>query len=65
MGADDRRDVRAGALEFIDALGLSAQARTTPHRGREQPGQVPDAPASPARVWEVAPKPVNNDEDFL
>jgi pimeloyl-ACP methyl ester carboxylesterase len=29
------------------------------------PGGVPNAPMAPAKVWEVAPKPVNDDEDFL
>jgi pimeloyl-ACP methyl ester carboxylesterase len=29
------------------------------------PGGVPDAPSAPPRVWEVAPKPVNEDEDIL
>jgi pimeloyl-ACP methyl ester carboxylesterase len=29
------------------------------------PGGVPEAPAAPARVWEVAGKPVNDDADFL
>lgn len=29
------------------------------------PGGVPDTPAAPDRVWEVAGKPVNDDEDFL
>lgn len=29
------------------------------------PGGVPDAPQAPARVWEVAGRPVNDDEDFL
>jgi pimeloyl-ACP methyl ester carboxylesterase len=29
------------------------------------PGGVPNAPVAPAKVWEVATKPVNDDEDFL
>lgn len=29
------------------------------------PGGVPDAPQAPDKVWEVAGKPVNDDEDFL
>jgi pimeloyl-ACP methyl ester carboxylesterase len=29
------------------------------------PGGVPDAPAAPEKVWKVAGKPVNDDEDFL
>jgi pimeloyl-ACP methyl ester carboxylesterase len=29
------------------------------------PGGVPDMPAPPDRVWQVAVKPVNEDEDFL
>lgn len=29
------------------------------------PGRLPDAPAAPARVWEVAGHEVNDDEDFL
>lgn len=29
------------------------------------PGGVPDQPAPPEKVWQVAPKPVNEDEDFL
>ncbi|MCU1644107.1 MAG: alpha/beta fold family hydrolase [Nocardia sp.] len=29
------------------------------------PGAVPDSPAVPAKVWQVAGKPVNDDEDFL
>jgi pimeloyl-ACP methyl ester carboxylesterase len=29
------------------------------------PGGVAAAPAAPAKVWEVAGKPVNDDEDFL
>ena len=29
------------------------------------PGGVPDMPAAPDRVWQVAGKPVNEDEDFL
>jgi pimeloyl-ACP methyl ester carboxylesterase len=29
------------------------------------PGGVPNAPASPSKVWEVAPRPVNTSEDFL
>jgi pimeloyl-ACP methyl ester carboxylesterase len=75
-----------GALEFIDALGLSnsdllgwsmggfvaqAVALTRPTLVRRlivagsNAGKVPDAPASPAKVWEVAPKPINDDEVFL
>lgn len=29
------------------------------------PGGVPDAPPPPAKVWQVAARPVNDDEDFL
>lgn len=29
------------------------------------PGGVPDAPPAPAKVWQVAAKAVNDDEDFL
>lgn len=29
------------------------------------PGGVSDAPKAPAKVWEVAAKPVNDDEDFM
>lgn len=29
------------------------------------PGATPNSPAVPAKVWEVAGKPVNDDEDFL
>jgi pimeloyl-ACP methyl ester carboxylesterase len=29
------------------------------------PGGVPKAPTAPPHVWEVAPKPANEDEDFL
>ena len=29
------------------------------------PGGVPDAPRPPEKVWQVAAKPVNDDEDFL
>lgn len=29
------------------------------------PGGVAEAPKSPAKVWEVAAKPVNDDEDFM
>lgn len=29
------------------------------------PGGVPGQPAPPDKVWQVAPKPVNDDEDFL
>jgi pimeloyl-ACP methyl ester carboxylesterase len=29
------------------------------------PGRMPDLPASPEKVWQVAGKPVNSDEDFL
>ena len=29
------------------------------------PGGVPEAPKAPAKVWEVASKPVNDDEDFM
>ncbi|MFJ9370803.1 alpha/beta fold hydrolase [Nocardia sp. NPDC101769] len=29
------------------------------------PGAVPDAPKAPAKVWQVAGKDVNDDEDFL
>jgi pimeloyl-ACP methyl ester carboxylesterase len=29
------------------------------------PGGVPDAPAALAKIWEVAGKPIDDDEDFL
>ncbi len=29
------------------------------------PGKVPDMPAAPDKVWQLAGKPVNDDEDFL
>jgi hypothetical protein len=29
------------------------------------PGGVPEAPAALAKIWEVAGKPINDDEDFL
>lgn len=29
------------------------------------PGRIPDLPAAPEKVWQIAGKPVNSDEDFL
>jgi pimeloyl-ACP methyl ester carboxylesterase len=62
----------------VDALGWSmggavAQALAIRHPTRVRrlvvagsgPGGVPDAPQAPAKVWEVAGKAVNDDDDFL
>ncbi|GAA2898072.1 alpha/beta hydrolase [Streptosporangium fragile] len=70
--------VRALGLRQIDLMGWSmggfvAQgvALAAPELVRRlvvagsSPGGVPDQPAAPAKVWEVAGKPHNDDEDFL
>lgn len=62
----------------VDVLGWSmggavAQLLALDHPGRVRrlvlagtgPGGTPDAPPTPDKVWEVAGKPVNDDEDFL
>ncbi|GII54340.1 alpha/beta hydrolase [Planotetraspora thailandica] len=76
-----------GAIEFIEALGLTrvdllgwsmggyvaqAVALSRPDLvrrlvvvGSGPGGKVPGQPASPDKVWQVAGKPVNDDEDFL
>lgn len=75
-GAADFLD--AIGVETIDVLGWSmggfvatALVLDRPERVRRLviagsgPGGVPDAPATPERVWPTALKPVNDDEDFL
>ena len=65
-------------LKQVDLLGWSlggivVQAATLQRPGLVRrlivagstPGGVPEMPATPDEVWEVALKPVNDDEDFL
>jgi pimeloyl-ACP methyl ester carboxylesterase len=69
---------RAIGLSRIDVLGWSmggtvAQQLALDHPNLVRrlvlagtgPGGVPDAPRAPEKVWQVAGKPVNDDEDFL
>lgn len=69
---------RALALGPVDVLGWSmggavAQSLALRHPllvrrlvvAGSGPGGVPDAPRPPDKVWEVAGKPINDDEDFL
>jgi pimeloyl-ACP methyl ester carboxylesterase len=70
----------AGAMDLqtVDVLGWSmggavAQSLSLRHPALVRrivvagsgPGGVPDAPSAPAKVWEVAGKPVNDAGDFL
>jgi pimeloyl-ACP methyl ester carboxylesterase len=70
--------IRTMGLKQVDVLGWSmggavAQRLTldSPDLVRKVvvagsgPGGVPEAPKAPAKVWEVASKPVNDDEDFM
>jgi pimeloyl-ACP methyl ester carboxylesterase len=70
--------IRALGLSRVDVLGWSmggfvAQAVALREPGLVRrlvvagsgPGGLPDQPASPDKVWQVAGKPVNDDEDFL
>lgn len=50
--------VQAAALQRPDLVRRMVVAGSTP-------GGVPDMPAPPEKAWQVALKPVNDDEDFL
>ena len=78
MAASAVSFLHALGIDQVDLLGWSmgravAQriALDHPHLVRRLvlagtgPGGVPDAPPAPAKVLEVASKPVNEDEDFL
>jgi pimeloyl-ACP methyl ester carboxylesterase len=78
MADDALRFIDALGLTQIDLLGWSmggfvalAVALKRPDVIRRlivagsNPGNVPNAPASDEKVWQVAPKLVNDDEDFL
>jgi pimeloyl-ACP methyl ester carboxylesterase len=78
MAADALALVGRLGFEQVDLLGWSMggcvaqrMALQAPEVVRRlvlagtSPGGVADAPAAPAKVWEVAGKPVNDDEDFL
>ena len=78
MAASAVAVIEALDLQQIDLLGWSmggciAQqiALDHPHRVRRLilasagPGGVPESPRAPEKVWQVAGKPVNDDEDFL
>jgi pimeloyl-ACP methyl ester carboxylesterase len=70
--------IDALGLKQIDALGWSMGGAVLQLLALERPGLVrrmvlagtgpggvPDAPRPPEKVWQVAAKPVNDDEDFL
>jgi pimeloyl-ACP methyl ester carboxylesterase len=70
--------IEALGLGNVDLLGWSMGGYVVQHATFQRsdlvrrlivagsgPGGVADAPAAPAKVWEVAGKPVNDDEDFL
>lgn len=70
--------VDALGLSRIDALGWSMGGAVAQRLTLDRPdlvrrlvlagtgpGGVPEAPRAPDRVWQVAAKPVNDDEDFL
>jgi pimeloyl-ACP methyl ester carboxylesterase len=70
--------VRAVGISKVDVLGWSmggavAQQLALDHPNLVRhlvltgtgPGGVADAPRAPEKVWQVAGKPVNDDEDFL
>jgi pimeloyl-ACP methyl ester carboxylesterase len=72
------RFIRTLGLSKVDVLGWSmggtvAQQLTLDHPdlvrrlvlAGTSPGGVTDAPRAPEKVWQVAGKPVNDDEDFL
>jgi pimeloyl-ACP methyl ester carboxylesterase len=76
QGAIDLID--ALRIDVVDVLGWSMGGAVTqimaldhPNRVRKivvagsGPGGVIDVPAVPGKVWQVASKPVNDDEDFL
>jgi pimeloyl-ACP methyl ester carboxylesterase len=78
MAAGAAEFLDAIGVEQVDVLGWSmggfvaqALALDAPERVRRLviaasgPGPVPDAPATPERVWPTALRPVNVDEDFL
>jgi pimeloyl-ACP methyl ester carboxylesterase len=78
MARDALEFIDALGLTEIDLLGWSmggfvALAMTLARPGLvrrlivagSNPGGVPGARPSPDKVWEIAPKPVNDDEDFL
>ncbi len=70
--------IRALHLKQVDVFGWSmggaiAQRLTLDYPGLVRklvvagsgPGGVPDAPKAQPKVWEIAAKPVNDDEDFM
>lgn len=69
---------KAMGLEQVDVMGWSmggyvaqAMTLTRPDLVRRlivagsSPGGVPDMPKAPSKVWEVAPRPKNTDDDYL
>lgn len=70
--------IEALDLQRIDAIGWSMGGAVVQQLALDRPelvrrlvlaatgpGGVPEAPRAPDKVWQVAAKPVNDDEDFL